>query len=34
MLLSYIKNKYGSLQLINDNVLNNNENIEKFKNEF
>lgn len=34
MLISYIKNKYGSLQLINDNVLNNNENIEKFKNEF
>ena len=34
MLISYIMNKYGSLSLINDNVLNDNNNIEEFKNEF
>jgi hypothetical protein len=34
MLISYIVNKYGSLSLINDNVLNNNNNLDLFKNEF
>ena len=32
MLISYIHSKYGSLDLLNTNVLNNNDNLTKFKN--